>query len=95
MNKRFIAMARYTLYQTGDKDGTYAECFGRNADRGREIASAPTIAGLINEVNKMNHDDWWICGPGGKSIAGRRKEYYALPSVVKELNRIARDEGRA
>jgi hypothetical protein len=85
-------MARYTLYQRGDKDGTYAECFGRNADRGREIATASTIVGLMDEIDKMNHDEWTIYGLGSRVIVGRRKEYYAIPSVARKLAQILREE---
>lgn len=83
----------YILYQTGPNNySTYAECWGTGTNRGRMVASAPTLVGLMDAVDQLNHDNWWICGPGGRSIADSRREYYALPSVAKELARIAREE---
>ena len=85
-------MARYILYQTGpDNYSTYAECWGSTGNRGRMVASASTLVGLMDAVDQFDHDNWWICCPGGRSINSRR-EYYALPSVAKELARIAREE---
>ena len=83
-------MARYTLYQTGpDNRSTYAECWGQaSTSRGREIASASTLIGLLDAADDMGHDNWWIRGPGGKCVAGSRKDYYALPSVRQELARL-------
>lgn len=78
-------MARYTLYQTGpDNSSTYAECWGSTArSRGREVASASTLVGLMKAVNQFGHDNWAIYGPGGRHICGSRRDYYALPSVAK------------
>ena len=89
-------MARYTLYQTGpDNSSTYAECWGsERASLGREVASAPTIVGLMDAVDRLSHDNWFIRGPGARCVCGSRRDYYALPAVAKELARIVRDEGR-
>lgn len=89
-------MARYILYQTGpDNYSTYAECWGSTStSRGRMVASASTLVGLMDAVDQfdqLDHDNWWICGPGGRSIAGSRREYYALPSVARELARRRRE----
>ena len=80
-------MARYTLYQTGPDDrSTYPECYGQTrTSRGREIASASTLIGLLDAVRQTNHDNWTIYGPGGRVVCGRRHEYYRLPSVAREL----------
>jgi hypothetical protein len=87
-------MARYTLYQTGpDNSSTYAECWGSTrTSRGRVVASASTLVGLMDAVDQFDHDNWSIYGPGARYICGSRRHYYALPSVAKELARIARVE---
>jgi hypothetical protein len=74
-------MARYTLY---------AECWGTASSLGREIASSSRLIGLLEVVEKIGHDNFWIRGPGGRYVAGSRREYYKLPSVAKELGRLAR-----
>lgn len=84
-------MARYTLYQTGpDNRSTYAECWGSGSTSdGRKVAESNTLAGLIDAVSAMDHDNWWIRGPGGKNVAGSRKKFFALPSVAKAMARTA------
>lgn len=87
-------MARYTLYQTGpDNRSTYAECWGSTrTSRGRVVAESATLVGLMDAVDRFDHDNWWICGPSSRCVASYRREYYALPSVAKELTRLARAE---
>jgi hypothetical protein len=80
-------MSRYTLYQTGpDNHSTYAECWGSTSTSpGRKVAESDTLAGLIDAVDSMGHDNWWIRGPGGRNVAGTREEFRNLPSVKKAL----------
>lgn len=81
---------KYTLFQTGpDDSSTYAECWGSNSSSpGRHVASASDLLGLMDAVDGMDHDNWWIRGPGGRNVANTRREYYALPTVAKALARI-------
>ena len=78
---------RYTLLQTGpDNASTYGECWGsRPTHGGRPIAAAHTLVGLLDHVDKLDHDNWWIRGPGGRMEACSRKEYYARPVVQKAI----------
>ena len=87
-------MARYTLYLCGtDNLNTYAECWGSmRKSRGRELATGNKLIDLLPFVDKLNHDNWSIYGPGGRIICSWRREYYALPSVKKYLARIVRAE---
>jgi hypothetical protein len=87
-------MARYTLYLRGtDNLNTFAECWGSMPrSRGRELASGNKLIDMLPYVDKLNHDNWAIYGPGDRVVCGWRKEYYALPSVKKYLARIIRQE---
>lgn len=82
-------MARYTLLETGpDDECTYPECWGALAtSQGRVRAESATLAGLIEDVDAIGHDNWWIRGPGGRSAAQSRREFRALPAVARELRR--------
>jgi hypothetical protein len=77
---------RYTMYEVGpDHLNTYPECWGKAATRmGREIAAAISLIGLLSAVDRVSHDNWRICGPGGRVVASSRREYYSLPSVARE-----------
>lgn len=70
----------YILYQTGPNNtSTYAECWGSTrTSRGRKVASAPTLVGLSPAVDKFDHDNWSIYGPGDRFVCGRRRDYYSL-----------------
>ena len=85
---------RYTLYQTGpDNNSTYAECWGSTStSRGREVASSSTLVGLMDAVDKLDHDNWSIYGPGARVICGSRREYYGLPSVAKALQQALKSQ---
>jgi len=87
----------YTLYETGpDNLSTYYECWGSTrTSLGRVLASSPKLIGLLDVVDRLQHDNWSIYGPGGRFICGGRRSYYALPSVKKELSRIVRAEQKA
>ncbi len=82
-------MARYTLFQTGPDDtSTYAECWGATGNSpGREIASADTLAGLIDAVDSLGHDNFWIRGVRGRNVAGSRRDFRRLSPVQRELRR--------
>jgi hypothetical protein len=58
------------------------------------LTAATTLVGLLDAVDDLDHDNWWICGPGARNIAGSRREYYRLPTVARELARVAKTEGR-
>ncbi len=77
----------YTLFQTGpDNRSTYPECWGSTSTSpGRQLAVSSTLAGLIDAVSAIEHDNFWVRGPGGKNVAGSRKDFFALPSVAKCL----------
>lgn len=50
-------MARYVLLEQGPDDrSTYAECWGSTrTSRGRLVAEASTLVGLLSFVDKMTH----------------------------------------
>jgi hypothetical protein len=87
-------MARYRLLEKGPDDkSTYSECWGSTAtSNGREIASGEKLLDLLDAVDKMNHDNWSIYGPGNRYICGSRRSYYALSSVAKELAKLRKEE---
>jgi hypothetical protein len=88
-------MALYTMYQTGPDDrSTYPECWGSTrTSQSRKIASGSSIADLMDTVDAITHDNWWIRGPGGVCVAGSRKEFYTIPRI-KNLLKWSKD-GRA
>ncbi len=85
----------YTLYQLGPDDrSTYPECWGSHAaSPGHKIAEAKTLAALVDAVSALSHDNWSLRGPGDKSIASSRAEFFDLPRV-KNVLKWAKD-GRA
>lgn len=87
-------MRNYVLYETGpDNRSTYAECWGiASTSRGRERAAASRLADLVSAVDDVGHDNFWIRGPGGRNVAGSRREFRALPSVARRLAQLQRTE---
>ena len=82
----------FTLYEQGpDNSATWAECSGRDAGPGRQVASSSRLASLIDAVENIGHDNFAIYGPGGRHEAGGRREFFARPTVAAELARRIKD----
>ncbi len=77
----------FILYELGpDNHSTYQECWGTEATSpGRVIDQSFMLIGLVRAVKGLDHDNWWIRGPLGETIATSRAEYFALPEVQQHV----------
>lgn len=82
----------YELFETGpDNRSTYADCWGsQRTSPGRLLGKEKQLSALVELVNGLSHDNWWIRGPGGRCVASGRKEFFDLPAV-KNVMKWAKD----
>jgi hypothetical protein len=76
----------YILYQRGpDNRSTYPECWGSTAtSRGRVIATADTLDGLAEAVQRLGHDNFSIWNLAGY-VCGGKDEYQSLLAEYLEV----------
>jgi len=90
---------RYVLYETGpDNRSACAECWGSaRTSRGRALASGERVSDLAAAVDALDHDNWWVRGPGGRTVASSRSEFYAIPSCARAITaaRVREAEARS